>query len=545
MSVYSDYVWKARLNALLNGRKDIKIATDFHRQVDQINTISRNDVSSLMVTMINFMVESATVDYRFETGNSNFNEILFNWKKSINKNINNDIPRGLRSVTQQYLKERYNSSLIVLNIKWGMVDNYEVPINMWFTDGGQVVIDGNEHIFGGYEYFVGRNKPKPILTTQQKTFLVRKPFEQLYTKYPTPYLIKRGALYHALIKQAILSKQSDLINSIIPHILLAKVGSDKMAQLDNMPTEDELINLKDEVIKMTQQYDNNINQGKNIGAFPHDVSLENLIPDLTKFLNSTILNPSDKNILASLGLIELEGFSKSRQETILNPKVMVEEVVDAVLDWREMLNEISLDIVERNKKRHPKIDKDIKVIPGVIKSFLTNDDKALIRSAFDRGTIGHQDFIDILPFDFETTLQRRIQERDLGVNYILYPHIIMNQESVSDVSETPEEVKEETPEKQKTEKDMTSSLNEIEDFTKLERIQSLQEYIQAPWDNIDELPKSIREVLPVGAQIIFLKVVNKALEDGKSEEEAFKIAWTAVKEKYRKPKDNEKKWQKK
>ena len=541
MSVHSDYIWKERINAILSGRKDIHVATDFHSQVDQINSVAKNDVSALLVTMINFMVESATVDYRFETGNTNFNEILVNWKKSLNKNINPDIPRGLRSVSQQYFKERYNSSLIVLNIQWGYVDDYKVPINMWFTDGGQVIVDGDESKFGGYKYLVGRNKPKPILTNKTKTFIVRKPFEQLYTKYPTPYLVKRGALYHALVKKAILGKQADLINSIVPHILLAKVGSDQLSQSGEAPTESELIDLKDEVRKMTQQYDQNEISGKNIGAFPHDVSLENLIPDLTKFLNSTVLNPSDKNILASLGLIELEGFSKSRQETILNPKVMVEEVVDAVLDWREMLNEISLEIVERNKKRHPKIDKDIKVIPGVIKSFLTNDDKVLIRSAFDRGTIGHQDFTEILPFDFETTLQRRIQERDLGIDDILYPHIIMNQEAVAD-DKTPEEIKEESPEKKKTEKDIEASTSEIEDFTKFGRV---KEYVEAPYDNIDQLPENIKNVLPIGAQIIWLNAFNSALEDGKSEDSARKIAWSAVKEKYRKPKGKEKKWQKK
>jgi len=544
MSEYSDYIWKARLNALLRGRKDVKVATDFHAQVDQINCINKNDVSALMVTMINFMVASGNVEYRFETGNAKFNKILSTWKASINKDINPDIPRGLRSVTEQYLRERWNSSLVVLNIQWGMVGGYEVPINLWFNDGGQITIKGQQSRLGGYEYFLGRDNPKKIVTTKNKTFMVRKPFESLYTEYPTPYLTKRGATYHALVKQCILEKQSDLIHSIVPHILLAKVGSDKMGQSGEYPTEQELIDLKEEVRKMTQQYNDATSQGKNIGAFPHDVDLENLIPDLTKFITSEILNPSDKNILSALGLIELEGFSKSRQETILNPKVLVEEVVEAVLDWREMLNEISLEIVERNKKRHPKIDKDIKVIPGIIKSFLTNDDKVLIRSAFDRGTIGHQDFIEILPFDFETTLQRRIYERDNDVNNILYPHIIMNQEATPDANKTPEETKEETPEKKKTEKDIDASTNEIEDFTKLDRVQSVKEYVQAPYDTIDDLPDNVKNVLPVGAQVIWLNAFNSAIDDGKSEASARKIAWGAVKKKYKKVKDKDK-WVKK
>ena len=451
MSVHSNYVWNQILNELINGRRKVKVAEDFHTQVDQIDILLKNDKTSLIATMLNFMVESATVDYRFETGNQIFDARLNQWKTYVNKDVNIDIPRGLRSVSQQYFKERWRSSLIVLNVKWGIVDGYEVPVNMWFNDGGRITVTGDSGKLNGYTYEVGRKDSKPIIISPNKSVMIRKPFDAWYTQYPTPFLVKRGALYHALIKSDILSKQSDLINSIIPHILLAKAGSERQDMNDNLPTQDELIDLKEEVLKMTNDYNNSAQSGTNVGAFSYDVELNNVIPDLTKFINTSILAPSDKNILASLGLIELEGFSKSRQETILNPKIMVEEVVDAVLDWREMLYEVALEIVERNQKNHKKIEKDIKVIPGVITSFLTGDDKVLIRSAFDRGTIGHQDFIEILPFDFNVSLKRRMAERDNGIDDIMYPHVIMNQEAIPDTNEDPESIKEEAPEKQKTE----------------------------------------------------------------------------------------------
>jgi len=543
MSVHSNYVWNTILNDLLTGRKSVKVADSFHGQVDQIDILLKNDTSALIATMLNFMVETATVDYRFETGNTNFDGRLNEWKHSINKDVNVDIPRGLRSVTQQYFKERWRSSLVVLNIKWGMVNGYEIPVNMWFNDGGHITVKGTESKLNGYKYYIGRKDPKLLNESKTKSILVRKPFDAWFTKYPTPYLVKKGALYHALVKSEILSKQADLVNSIIPHILLAKAGSERQAMNDNLPTEAELINLKDEVLKMTNDYNNSTESGTNVGAFSYDVELNNLIPDLTKFLNTTILAPSDKNILSALGLIELEGFSKSRQETILNPKVLVEEVVDAVLDWREMLYEVALEIVERNQKKHKKIEKDIKVIPGIIKAFLTNDDKVLIRSAFDRGTVGHQDFVEILPFDFNVSLQRRVAERDNGIDDILYPHVIMNQETIPDENENPEDTKEETPEKKKSEKDVEASTHEIEDFTTLNIASYNCECIEcgkkitsskhckditcsacggnmrredrpgngekAIYKTIDDLPEDLKASLSISEQIKYVKNLNK------------------------------------
>lgn len=53
-----------------------------------------------------------------------------------------------------------------------------------------------------------------------------------------------------------------------------------------------------------------------------------------------------------------------------------------------------------------------------------------------------------------------------------------------------------------------------------------------PYKSISELPKRIRNVLPKKAQRLFLKVFNKAYEKY-GETTAFKIAWAAVKKKYR------------
>lgn len=58
-----------------------------------------------------------------------------------------------------------------------------------------------------------------------------------------------------------------------------------------------------------------------------------------------------------------------------------------------------------------------------------------------------------------------------------------------------------------------------------------------PYNNISDLPKTVKE-LPTQAKKLFIKVFNSVYEKY-GEERAFKIAWSAVKEKYKK-KDN--KW---
>lgn len=63
-----------------------------------------------------------------------------------------------------------------------------------------------------------------------------------------------------------------------------------------------------------------------------------------------------------------------------------------------------------------------------------------------------------------------------------------------------------------------------------------------PYFSNDDLPDPIKKHLPQGAQTIYRKAFNKAYHAhyGHDDDAAFKIAWAAVKEKYKK---NEKgKW---
>jgi len=73
-----------------------------------------------------------------------------------------------------------------------------------------------------------------------------------------------------------------------------------------------------------------------------------------------------------------------------------------------------------------------------------------------------------------------------------------------------------------------------------------------PYDTIRELPDSVRDNLPKGAQEIYKEAFDSAWDeyadpddrrgDASREEVAHKVAWSAVKSQYRKTEDGE--WEK-
>ena len=58
-----------------------------------------------------------------------------------------------------------------------------------------------------------------------------------------------------------------------------------------------------------------------------------------------------------------------------------------------------------------------------------------------------------------------------------------------------------------------------------------------PYQSNDDLPKNISGVLPEHGQTIFRKAFNAALEQYGNEEQAFRVAWAAVKKVYEKSED--------
>lgn len=57
---------------------------------------------------------------------------------------------------------------------------------------------------------------------------------------------------------------------------------------------------------------------------------------------------------------------------------------------------------------------------------------------------------------------------------------------------------------------------------------------RAIYRSIRELPTSVKNALPVEAQRVFMSVINRALDEGDAEADAFRLAWGVIKKTWHK-----------
>ena len=449
MSTVMEQYYEKLFDLMLSSTGKIKVRKTFHGQMGQIKTLLGNDKTGLISTLIDFMIHASNVDINFNSTNSNINKLLANWKDNVNTNLNIDIPRGLRSFAEQYFRERWQSSFIVVNIRWGLINGYWLPKNMYIMDGASIYCENNKGNLNTNRYFLGKpdeKKTNELRNTDTTSIIIRKPYNQLYDQYPTPYLVKKGALYHALFKTKILERQSDIIQTAFPYQLLIKVGTQDAIKRGIGPSQTQLEEIKQKFQNQKKDFDEHVYSKGLVGAFAGDVNLEELIPDYIKALDEKILKSVDKNILYSLGMIEFKGFSSNREEAMLNPKVLVEEVEDAVKDYNTLMSEIIMQIQEKNSNKYKSQDK-IEVQSGVIKTFLTDNMKTLIRSWFDRGLVGYKSGLEnTTGLNFETQFKERQNESKKGITTVCYPRLIQNMEKYPDNESIPDDKKPGTPE---------------------------------------------------------------------------------------------------
>ena len=587
LNIDANVLWQEIFRVIKSIQNTVAVRSDFHGQMGQINDFYKNDQSALMLTILNFMVETASVDFTFETDNSNLTKVFDSWKTDLNKNIGVDIQKGLAALTKQYFRERWKSSFIALNLHWAKIDGFWLPDKMWLCDGSSLYVQGNGRKLGSYEYYVGEKvAEKYKLPFAGNDVIIRKPYAQWHDKYPVPYTVHKGALYHALVKREIVDKQGALIEAIIPYLLNLKAGSEAMAKNGLEPTQPELEQLKEQFRDLKENYRYQVRTKGAIGAFQHDIELEHFIPELKKAFDSEITLGTDRNILAAMGLMEMPGFFKKREETQMNPKMLIEEITNSVEDYSDLLEEIVDRILEKNQIEHPKhSNNQVRVVPGIIKSIITEDMRNTLQKMFDRGTIGHQDFMETCsPLDFKISLARRRSEAEEGVDVDLYPHVIMNQEDKGldfpesekhvDITPSPESMKRKKAADKKKADEKASEITDVtpngnrtnttkapkakelidevepspepekripydapgaETFLEIRNDQMLGEemtegeLVMAPYNSISDLNDSVKKALPVAAQKIFMNAFNSSYSKDKDEKKAFKIAWGAVK----------------
>lgn len=524
----------------------IKIPSGFSEQVKLVNKLLNNDKTGLVTPILDFMSHSATVPMKIETQNETLDKAMQVWQENIlNRDVNIDIPGGLRQLSVQYYKERWKSSLIGLKVLWGEQDigrdsKLIVPKKMWVLNGGAISSEQNTSI-NNTKYFLKTTSGKKQLTNSlTESIFIRKPYTSWYEKNAVPYLVRRGALFNALLKNVIVQKQSDVIETIMPYLLQIKAGSDTLANTGLMPTEEELRDLKQQIVDGNHGFEHSKNFKDLIASLRYDVNLEHLIPDLRKLFDDAIVKPIDRNLLSSLGLIELQGFSSTRQEAILNPKVLIEEVTDAVLDWSDLLQDVIVEMMNRNMTSFPNLaNNKVNIIPGTIKAFITDDMRSMFRSLYDRGLLSKQNAVeDISNLNFEVQVDRRNKETQRNLDDTLKPPIIQNLEQFEEPDLENQDKKPGTPESD----NFNQSILENYRKSRVHRKKDRKKKKKSIFDTNEELPENVK-VLPQEGQTIWRKSFNSALEQGNSETTAIKIAWSAVKKVFKKNDDGE--WVKK
>lgn len=569
-------VWVYQLMAALT-TDEIVVPTDFPSQMRYLREIMRSDSSGLINSMLDFSINCALVDYSIETPNANLTEILNKWSININSELRGRVPTGIKALAKEYFRERWKgSSLLVLRSLWEDIDGIEMPTKLWFVDGENIEIrnKGQSRIIGTEEYALIIRQDKKIVLPEleNEMIFVQKPFSRWSELYPTPYIYQRGLYKNLKVLELISKKGEKIVGKALEYLLSIRKGSENLALKGNPDytySEEDLTKVKEDFKKIIK--DSQVEKGTPTYATNFDTNIEHLIPDYTKAINQALYSPIEKRILAGLGLVEIaEGIASSRREAILNPKGFIAEINQGILDFKMLLNDIMQEIINRNSTKHRKyFGVNIQIFSPPIKYFITDSLRDHFRSMYDRGIISKRTYTEVcgdeVNFNIET--ERRQFEYNEGLEDLMYPPIITNNENTSDIRNVTTRKPDDIPlpeDKQGIEKLNYKGKLEVclvtckkcskefdleknpENSSKIIKCPNCKEELtpedytlskifdSAPYRNIKDLPEQIK-VLPPDGQKLWMRIFNQSYSKG--EDYARKIAWTVVKKVYYKNKE--------
>lgn len=417
--------------------KKIQVPTQFQAQCEAIESMLQDDVTGLIDVLTDFAVESATVDFTVEANNEKLNELFSEWLETVNMEYGT-VPMGIKALATEYYKERWKgSSFPILKIaKWGKFGDIMLPTKMFFIDGSSIHAQDTDEKeaalkIGSYQYFIGDTKDYPI---SSDSAIINRPYGRWFDKYPTPYLIKRGVYHNYRLIASIKNKEAEILEQVIPYLLLIKKGSPELFNAGKTYSQAEL----QEVVN---QFQDLIDDLKTIApgdkqikvptrATQYDEDIKQLIPDLEVIFKSSLFEQAERNILSGLGFIDvIQGISDSRRESVLNPKVFMQEVNSGVDGFKEVLRQLLVLIKQKNSDHIKYNNSKLYICSSPIKTFMTDDFKDKIRMLYDRGGISIRTYVELVgEVDFDTEKYRREKEAKDGTEYTMYPHLTKNDE---------------------------------------------------------------------------------------------------------------------
>lgn len=430
----TDFLANALFSMLL--KKNIT-PTEFKPQCQAIKAMLKDDVTGLVGVLTEFAVASAKVDFSIETSSDKFNEIFKEWLDTVNIDMGN-VPIGIKALAEEYFKERWQgSSFAVLQIaKWDKVAGTDLilPTKMFFVDGGSIeakdVEEKNNNLsIDSYNYFVGESDT-PI---NSKSAIINKP-GRWFDKYPTPYLIRRGVYHNADIIKSLKSKQSEILDQIIPYLLLVKKGSEALALGDKTYSQTQLTDIANQFQDLMNEL-RSVKTGDKMVKTPmrvtnYDEDLKHFMPDMKTIFDPILFEQAERNILSGLGFIDvIQGISSTRRESTLNPKAFLTEVTAGVESFKDILRQLLVLIKIKNSTHIKYNNSEFYVSSSPIKAFMSDDFKTSIRSLYDRGCLSKRTYAELVgEVDFRTEVYRREKEAKDGIETVMYPQITQNQE---------------------------------------------------------------------------------------------------------------------
>jgi len=501
---------------------EISIPSDFHSRCGKVNTMFDNDVSGIVSTITDYSINSASeAILKVECSDETLEKLFNIWLTRINLNVNG-VPTGLMELAKEYYKERWSgSSLCLMRVSnWEKITSgnttIKVPTLLYFVNGSSVYIkrkNEKNYKIGTDEYYLDINHKVRIPKNKDEEIIIQKPFSRWFTKYPSPYVVKKGILKNWMAIEILASKGDEVISKVLPYLFEITKGTEAaFLQKDVDYSDPELKKLVDNFKQAMNRYKNE--KGKvPATAIPFDQKYKHLIPDLLPILREELYRQGYRTILSGLGFIDLLEITPSRQESRINPKPFVTEVNAGVADFKSMLMDVVRLIISQNKIDHRKLFSDNKSLKIVNSPLKINVQLILdsIRSGYVYGAVSVETYQESLGIDPEQELERMKKEWAGGLRELFYPHIIQNTERDPDAINTPPMTKKQI--EKKNEKDK-----------KPDNMQEA-ELIIAPYDKNN--PPAFLKKYPKGAQEVFIEVFNKNLPKG--EDYAFPVAWTALK----------------
>jgi cation transport regulator ChaB len=431
-------------------KKSLTDSTDFHAQSTLVQDMLKIDSTGMVDSLSQFMVDCALTDISIDTESDKLNEIFLQWLNNINSEFRGKgIEVGIRGLMKEYFKERWRgSSFPVLKItKWDKIDGINFPVSMIFVDGGSVYAEKTDktnaiNLFS-YKYFLGKEKSEEITGS---AYLLYKLFGRSFDEYPTPYLIRRGIYKNWKLIDLIKDKELELIDRVIPYLLLITKGSEELTKEGITYAPEDLTAVKNKIQELT----NKLNDMQlNIDGQPTkspirvtnwDEEIKHVIPDLKAMFQKELFEEAERNILAGLGFIDIaEATSNSRSQSVLNPKPFIKECQSGQADFANVVLKDLLDLVREKNPDNIKYNaKKWITYYNPMTEFMTDAFLELVKTISDRGYMSNETCEYICSratVNYELEKRKRIREIVGGDLSSMYPKLTTNQEKDTSVDE--------------------------------------------------------------------------------------------------------------